>query len=258
LRWSGPAKVILKLALAGAACVALLVGVAWWETRDLPSTANLRAHLWDRFKPKGHSTWVPLWAISPKLQDAVVVWEDPMFYQHRGINFAETSRAFLEDVRAREYRRGGSTITQQVAKNLYLTPEKSLRRKLREAVLAYRLEHALTKDEILEIYLNVAEWGDGIAGAEAASRYYFFKSAEELTWADAALLAAILPSPVRFNPFENPQQALLRRQTVLRKLLENGDIKAGEFRQASATPWRGHSLPFLPVPSAGQLDSTNH
>ena len=255
MRWSGSLKLILKLALAGAACVALLASAGWWEARDLPSTSDLRAHLWDRFTRKGRSTWMPLWAISPKLQDAVVVWEDPMFYHHHGINFAETSRAFLEDVRAGEYRRGGSTITQQVAKNLYLSPEKSLRRKFRETVLAYRLEHALTKDEILEIYLNVAEWGDGVAGAEAASRFYFFKSAEELTWADAALLAAILPSPVRFNPIENPQQALLRRQTVLRKLLENGDLKSGEFRQASATPWRGHSLPFIPVPSAGQLGS---
>lgn len=254
MRWSRALPLILKLALAGALCVAFLVGLSWWESRDLPSTADLRAHLWDRFTPRGHSTWMPLWAISPKLQDAVVVWEDPMFYHHHGINFAETSRAFQEDVRAGEYRRGGSTITQQVAKNLYLSPEKSLRRKFREAVLAYRLEHALTKDEILEIYLNVAEWGNGVAGAEAASRFYFSKSAEELTWAEAALLAAVLPSPLRFNPIENPQQALWRRQTVLRKLLENGDLKTGEFRQASATPWRGQSLhltPELPVGHPG-------
>jgi monofunctional biosynthetic peptidoglycan transglycosylase len=232
-----------------------MAGAAWWETRDLPSTADFRAHLWDHFTPKGHYTWVPLWAISPKLQAAVVVWEDPMFYRHHGINFSELGRALADDVRAGGYRRGGSTITQQVAKNLFLTPEKSLRRKFREAVIAYRLEHAFTKDEILEIYLNVAEWGDGVAGAEAASQFYFSKSAEELTWADAALLAALLPNPVHFNPIENPEQAIVRRQTVLRKLMENGDIKEGEFRQAGATSWRGHSSPYLHEVAVGRPGS---
>ena len=258
MKRTGPKQIILKLTLAGAAFATLMAGLGWWETRDLPSTDDLRAHLWDRFTPKGRYTWVPLWAISPKLQAAVVVWEDPMFYHHHGINFPELGRAFGDDLRAGGYRRGGSTITQQVAKNLYLTPEKSLRRKFREAVIAYRLEKAFTKDEILEIYLNVAEWGVGVAGAEAASQYYFSKSAEELTWADSALLAAVLPSPVRFNPIENPQQAMVRRQTVLRKLMENGDIMEGEFRQAGATPWRGHSSPYSPEAATGKLNSVAH
>jgi membrane peptidoglycan carboxypeptidase len=225
-----------KLLLAGAASSLLLVGVCFWECRDLPGVSEIRGQLFTRYVPRGRSTWVPLWAISPKLQAAVVAWEDPQFYFHRGLAYEDIWRAVIEDVRSGRYRRGGSTISQQVAKNLFLTPEKSLRRKLREAVLARRIERALSKDEILEVYLNVAEWGDGIVGAEAASRFYFSKSAEDLTWAEAALLAGVLSNPHRFNPRVAPLEALRRRQMVLNQLLLTEALKPEEFRQAISAP----------------------
>ncbi len=240
---SRTAKIARSIALGAAVLSGALVALAWWETRDLPRTADLRGHLWDRFNPKGKPTWVPLWAISPKLQAAVITWEDPGFYFHHGLNYDEILRALVADLHAGAYRRGGSTITQQVAKNLFLSSEKSLRRKFREAVLARRLERALTKEEILQIYLNVADWGDGVTGAEAASRFYFAKSAEDLSWAEAAMLASIMPNPHHYNPIEFPEGVLRRRQAVLTKLLESGEMKPEEFRQAMGTPWRGHTLP---------------
>lgn len=130
--------------------------------------------------------------------------------------------------------RGGSTITQQVAKNLFLSPEKTLRRKVREALLAWQLERTLTKQQILEIYLNIADWGDGITGAEAASRLYFAKSAEGLTWTEAALLAGMLPNPHRITPFRAPEQALQQRHQVLLKLLFYQELSPEEFHEADA------------------------
>jgi monofunctional biosynthetic peptidoglycan transglycosylase len=225
-----------KLLLAGAASALLLVGACFWECHDLPGVSEIRSQLFTRYVPKGRSTWVPLWAISPKLQVAVVVWEDPQFYFHHGFVYDEIWRALIEDVRSGHYRRGASTISQQVAKNLFLTSEKSLSRKLREAVLTRRIERALSKDEILEVYLNIADWGDGIVGAEAAARFYFSRSAEDLSWAEAALLAGILSNPHRYNPRVAPQEALRRRQMVLIQLLLNQALKPDEFRQAFSAP----------------------
>lgn len=232
-----------RKALLAAGCVLVLAaGAFYWLSRGLPGTNSLRKQLWTHYVPKGRSAWVPLWAISAKLQTAVVVWEDPFFYDHHGFSFDEMWAAFQQDVRTRSYDRGGSTITQQVAKNLFLTPEKTMRRKLREAILTRRLEQALSKDEILEVYLNIAEWGDGIEGAEAASRHYFHKPAADLTWAEAALLAGILPNPHRFNPATAPAQALRHRQRVLMKLLLDEDLTREEFREAITAPccvWSG-------------------
>jgi membrane peptidoglycan carboxypeptidase len=212
---------------------ALLVGAFLWEARDLPAAAELRSQLWSRYQPKGRATWIPLWAISPRLQTAVVDWEDPRFFFHHGIDYPEIRRALWEDLRAGSYRNGASTITQQVAKNLFLTPEKTPRRKLREAVLASRLETALSKDEILEIYLNIADWGDGLTGAEAASRAYFSKSAGDLSWDEAALLAGMLANPHRFNPCRAPEAVRRLQQAVLVRLAENGRLTAQEFQLAA-------------------------
>jgi monofunctional biosynthetic peptidoglycan transglycosylase len=214
----------------------LLVGFGLWDTRDLPKTDQIRAQLWSRYHPDARTTWLPLWAISPRLQTAVVNWEDPRFYFHHGFDYPEIWRAFITDLRARAYRTGGSTITQQVAKNLFLTPERSLRRKMREAILTWRLERALSKDEILEVYLNIADWGDGIAGAEAASRAYFKKSAGELTWAESAMLASILANPHRYNPQRQPDQVKIRRQTVLIQLALDQQITLNELRESAAAP----------------------
>ncbi len=214
----------------------MLAGFYAWEVRDLPAGDELREQLFARYPPKENTTWVPLWAISPKLQTAVIIWEDPSFLHHRGLNYKEIGRSLLADIRAGEYVRGGSTITQQLAKNLFLSPEKTLRRKFREAVLARRIEGELAKNQILEIYLNVAEWGPKIAGAEAAALRYFCKPASELDWSDSALLAGILPNPGLFNPHRSPEQARRRRTLVLLKLRRFEKISLEEFRAALETP----------------------
>ncbi len=222
---------------AGVAGAALLVGwLAWRQTRDLPPESQLRPQLWAHYRPQAQWTWLPLWSISPKLQTAVVDWEDPRFYHHHGFDYPDILRAARVDLEAGAYRRGGSTLTQQVAKNLFLSPEKTWRRKVREAVLARRLERAFTKDELLEIYLNTADWGDGISGAEAASQAYFGHSAGSLSWAEAALLAAILANPHRYSPLRNPAEARRLRQQVLVQLVESQDISFQEFHEASLAP----------------------
>jgi monofunctional biosynthetic peptidoglycan transglycosylase len=218
----------------------------------LPPVETLPERLaaWRTASP--HAVWTPLWALSPRLQTAVVVWEDPGFYHHSGLSFEGIRRAALENWRRGGYARGGSTITQQVVKNLFLTREKTFRRKFDEAVLAWRLERSLSKEKILELYLNIVEWGssesrEGIFGAEAASRFYFGRSAAELTWAEAALLAGMLPNPRLFDPRRHPVEAYLNRRRVLTKLLGEGAITPDEFTLAEASPL---------LPAAGLLPST--
>jgi membrane peptidoglycan carboxypeptidase len=152
------------------------------------------------------------------------------------LDYDELWASLLDDVRTRRFRRGGSTITQQVAKNVFLGPEKTLSRKFREAILAKRIERALSKDEILEVYLNVADWGDGIVGAASAAHFYFSKPVGELTWSEAALLAAMLSNPHRLNPVKDPVAAFRLRQIVLARLLVNENITPEEYQQATHNP----------------------
>lgn len=226
-------------ALRSAATVALgaVFCAAGWiasEATSLPRTDQIRSQLFAHRAPPGEGTWMPLWAMSHPLQTAVVAWEDPPFFGHRGLNYREIARAAVINLRAGHYERGASTITQQVAKNLFVGPERTLRRKLREAILAWRIERALTKDEILAVYLNIAEWGDGIVGAEAAAWRYFGKPASDLDWSEAALLAGILPNPRSWNPCADPARALRQRHAVLVELHAAGLIAADEFRAAEA------------------------
>ena len=162
--------------------------------------------------------WVPLTRIAPALQRAVVAAEDASFFAHEGFDWEGIKDAALYNLEVGEFKRGGSTITQQLAKNLYLSSERSLFRKAREALITRSLEHHLTKERILEVYLNVAEWGQGIFGAEAAARHHFGKSAKELTLNEAALLAAILPSPRRYDPLHHTAYLNRRQQHIIRWL----------------------------------------
>jgi monofunctional biosynthetic peptidoglycan transglycosylase len=228
-----------KILLGSAASVLIMAGLLVREVSTLPPIDQLPQRLAARYAATIHSTWMPLVTISTRLRTAVVVWEDPAFYHHSGLSWGGLRQAFLADVRAGGYVRGGSTITQQVAKNLFLSPEKTLRRKVREALLAWQLERTLTKQQILEIYLNIADWGDGITGAEAASRLYFAKSAEDLSWTEAALLAGMLPNPHRITPFRAPEQALQQRHQVLLKLLLFQELSPEEFHEADACQLTG-------------------
>jgi monofunctional biosynthetic peptidoglycan transglycosylase len=165
-------------------------------------------------------TWVPLDEIAPVLQHAVIVSEDASFYFHEGFDWEGIKEAALRDLAQGRLERGGSTLTQQLAKNLYLSSHKTLFRKANEALITYALERHLTKKRILELYLNVVEWGRGVYGAEAAARHHFGKHAADLSPEEAALLAAMLPSPRVYDPLKVTRYLSIRQQQILRLLDE--------------------------------------
>jgi monofunctional biosynthetic peptidoglycan transglycosylase len=165
-------------------------------------------------EPRRIQRWVPYARISPHLKRAVIVAEDSAFWKHAGVDYEQLQESMEVNLERREFVRGASTITQQLAKNLYLSPSKNPIRKLRELFIARRLEAELSKQRILELYLNVIEWGDGIYGAEAAARTYFRKTAAELTAQDSALLAAAIINPRQLDP-GNPTARLRRRQQMI-------------------------------------------
>lgn len=167
-------------------------------------------------------TIVPLSKISPKLRNAVVAIEDERFYKHKGIDYTGILRAAVRDVASREVAEGGSTITQQYVKNAYFSPERTLTRKLKEAMLAYRLEKNFTKEQILVRYLNTIYLGDGAYGVETASRTYFGKPASDLSLAESATIAGLIRAPEVYNPHRNPKTALKRRNIVLEKMVSLG------------------------------------
>jgi monofunctional biosynthetic peptidoglycan transglycosylase len=164
--------------------------------------------------PRRLQRWVAYGRISRDLKRAVLAAEDDAFWQHEGVDFEQMQESLETDWARGRFVRGGSTITQQLAKNLYLTPSKNPLRKLRELIIARRLEAELKKSRILEIYLNVIEWGDGVYGVEAASRTYFASAASELGPSESALLAASIVNPRRINP-ARPTAALSRRQQII-------------------------------------------
>jgi len=162
--------------------------------------------------------WTRYSRISPQLTRAVLVAEDDAFWQHEGVDFEQLQESLEADWARGRFLRGGSTITQQLAKNLYLSPSKNPVRKLREFLIARRLEAELPKARILELYLNVIEWGDGIYGAEAAARTYFHTSAAALGPAQAAQLAASIVNPRTMNPAHPTARLLRRQQLILRRM----------------------------------------
>ena len=164
--------------------------------------------------PRRVQHWVGYAQISPDLKRAVLVAEDSAFWQHEGIDIDQIRESLEADLEKGRMVRGASTITQQLAKNLYLSPSRNPIRKLRELLITRRLEAELTKRRILELYLNVIEWGDGIYGAESAARVYFHKAALELDPEEAALLAGAIRNPRRLNP-AHPSPGLVRIQRLI-------------------------------------------
>ncbi|MCM2266169.1 MAG: monofunctional biosynthetic peptidoglycan transglycosylase [Elusimicrobiales bacterium] len=198
-----------------AAVIALLLAASAGYVLWLPDVSGLKKHnpaetsfmrLKERQaraqgkKPVRQMVWTPWADISENLKHAVLVAEDDGFYRHKGVDWESTQRALAEDWKQRRFAKGGSTITQQLARNLYLSPSKNPLRKIKEILIARRLERELGKRRIFELYLNVAEWGKGIYGAGAAAQAYFGKSPADLTPEESAALAAALPSPRRYNP----------------------------------------------------------
>ena len=204
-------------------------------------------------KPRKDQRWVPYRRISPNLVRAVLVTEDAKFWQHDGLDYEQIKESMEVNLERGEFARGASTITQQLAKNLYLSPSKNPARKLRELIIARRLEAELSKQRILEIYLNVIEWGDGIYGAEAASRTYFGKSASQLSQPESALLAAAVANPRVMNPGQ-PTARLRRRQAmVLRRIgyVEPPPVLATAPTDPPAEP---ELPPLAPVPGLPGAD----
>ena len=212
---------LLLLVLLGAGAA---VGVYYWAAEDLPNFTKL-----SDYSPSLATTvrardgqiigyfyrekrfLIPLSLMSPVTIKAFLAAEDAGFYQHEGIDLPGIARAALKNFWAGGIRQGGSTITQQVIKSMLLTPERTYERKLKEMILAYRLEKYLTKDEILTIYLNQIFFGARAYGVEAAAREYFGVSASQLTTAQAALLAGLPVAPSRYSPYGNPERARERQ-----------------------------------------------
>lgn len=182
--------------------------------------------------------YVKLKDIPPHVRQAFISAEDKNFYKHFGIDPLAVLRAIVANIRHGEIRQGASTITQQLARNLFLTPDKSINRKIREAILAIKIERAFTKDQILEMYLNYIYLGGGTYGVEAASRLYFGKSVKELTVDEAALLAGLPKAPSRYNPFRNPEAVKERRDYVLARMREDGYISEEEYKRLIEKPIR--------------------
>jgi monofunctional glycosyltransferase len=224
-RWIALFALALLLAMAAASVPwspANYRPIAALERRDPGATALMRLRRAQAGKKGAElkivQRWVPLDRVSIHLQRAVVAAEDGGFYRHGGVEWGLLRDALIHDVKERRWARGASTITQQVAKNLYLSPSKRPSRKVKEIILALNLERRLSKRRILEIYLNIAEWGHGLFGAEAAARFYFGKSAADLTPDEAVALTAVLPSPRKHSPLDNSKWVEQRKAWVRRRV----------------------------------------
>jgi monofunctional biosynthetic peptidoglycan transglycosylase len=223
-RWTG--RALAACAAAAFACVAYAYltlpdvrplarenpsATAFSELRAREATAAGR-------KPTHVQRWIAYRRISPALTRAVLVAEDAAFWQHEGVDYDELQKSIELDWARGQLTRGASTITQQLAKNLYLSPSRNPLRKFRELIIARRLEGELSKARILELYLNVIEWGDGVYGAEAAAQTYFHKSAASLDAVESALLAGAIVNPRLLNPAKPTARLVRRQQIILRRM----------------------------------------
>ena len=168
--------------------------------------------------------WEPLSAISPYVIKAVIIAEDDKFWSHEGFDLEAMQKAWDKNLKKGRFKYGGSTISQQLAKNLFLTPSRNPVRKLKEAVLTWRLERSLSKRRILELYLNVAEWGEGVFGIEAAARRYFGKSAAAIDPHEAARLVSALPNPRRFIPNRPSRYLDVRSERIYQIMVRRGIV----------------------------------
>jgi monofunctional biosynthetic peptidoglycan transglycosylase len=181
-------------------------------------------------------TWVSYNSISPHLRNAVLIAEDSAFFQHSGYDVEEIKESMKRNWREKRFARGASTITQQLAKNLYLSTSRNPLRKVREFFIAQKLEQNLSKERIFEIYLNVIEWGDGIYGIETAAQRYFGKPASELLPEEAAVLAAMIPNPRRYTPSRNHKYLEQRKREILDRLARWNYLAPEEYQAAIVRP----------------------
>ncbi|MCA1903509.1 MAG: penicillin-binding protein [Cyanobacteria bacterium KgW148] len=254
--------------LLGSAIAGGIVGLAL-SFRDLPDVRVLKvyapsetSYIYDingeliaRLHGDVNREVVPLERISPNLKRAVLAIEDSYFLQHNGIDPVGIARALVVNFQSKSTREGGSTLTQQLVKNLFLTNELSISRKAAEAVLSLRVEQVFDKNQILEMYLNQVYWGENTNGAETAAQNYFNKSAAELTLAESAMLAGIIQAPSVYNPFVDFKVAKQRQAVVLKRMLDIGWITEKEYKDAKNEPiklGKGISFETSRVPYVSQ------
>lgn len=220
-RWSWRALLLALIALT-AIQFWFLVHVWYWAGNNPESTAFMRARLEvlqeDNPKARLRQQWVPYQRISGHLKRAIVAAEDAKFVSHNGFDWDGIQKAYEKNLREGEIVAGGSTITQQLAKNLFFSGERAWWRKGQEAVVAVMIETVMSKRRILEIYLNVIEWGDGVFGVEAAARHHYGTTAAGLSQEQAARLAAVVPSPRRYGPASDTAYLQRRTQTILARM----------------------------------------
>lgn len=219
-----------------------------------PGKTSFMEYREDEYRAAGkkvriQSRWVPLRSISPYLMKAVLIAEDDKFWKHHGFDKEAIQKAFEKNLESGKFKLGGSTISQQLTKNLYLTPAKNPVRKLKEAIITWRLERTLSKRRILELYLNVVEWGEGIFGAEAASRRHFGKPASALSAEEAAKLAAALPNPRRYR-VDGTSRYVERRAKIIYSIMVRRGIVVPDYEEVVATP--GDSTPENTPTPAGE------
>ncbi len=243
------AKALKIASVAGCVLIGVIIGAFWYYQDDLPPTAELKGYtlrtgseVYDR---SGRMVYlfafekrklVSLKELPPHLIDALISTEDKRFYYHFGIDPIRIVRALLADLSTGDFSQGASTITQQMARNMFLTLDKTIARKMREIVLAFKIEASFTKDEILEIYLNKIFWGSRNHGVETASLYYFNKHARDLNLPESALIVGMIQRPNYYDPFKHPERAKQRRDLVLRRMHKNRKISEAEYLDAVASP----------------------
>lgn len=203
------------------------------KTNPMPSAfMELKMKQWEEEgkKKKIVQKWVNIKQISPYLIKAVLISEDDKFYAHEGFDMEAIESAIEKNIKSGKFSFGGSTISQQLSKNLYLTPSKNPIRKVKEAIITWRIEKELSKTRILEIYLNIAQWGDNIFGIEAAAKHYFGKSASSLSAMEASRLAAVLPNPVLYNPTSD-KKFVVNKSNRIYKIMQRRGIVEPEFKE---------------------------
>ncbi len=197
--------------------------------------------------------WVSMDRISPNIIKAVLIGEDDGFYHHEGFDVKGMENAIERSIQKGTLA-GGSTISQQLAKNIYLSPSKNPVRKLKEAILTWRIERTLSKRQILENYLNVAEWGDGIFGIEAAARHYYHKSAKNLTGEEAAHLAAVLPNPIAYNALGH-QAYVVNRSRIIYKTMRRRGVIESIYQEVMTKPKEEREMIEESNQSEGSMES---
>jgi penicillin-binding protein 1A len=255
---------IMMIFIAVGAFAGIAGGLLYWTLSDLPTLNAIEEYVPVESSKVYSSdgqilaefyverrTFVPHYEIPDHVKKAIIAIEDVRFYSHPGIDFIGIVRALLHDIRAGGMKQGGSTITQQLAKMLFLKPEKSIKRKVREAALSIKIEERYTKDEILGLYLNQAYFGTRAYGIEAASQAYFGKTTQELSIGEAALLASLPKAPSQYSPFKNFDKSRERRSVVLKEMFKENFINREQYDAALKEPiptrphYRKYEAPYF-------------